>query len=328
MENNVDEKIKYLIGKMNNLNGIEDVQEINKILQEGITIDKILEEISTKQYDEYIEHKGLESLSDIILVHKTYYAPQNNTIKTSENAGATVEHDFTFEGKEYNYLTPSHRQTIHFSMNGEVTANDGGNFTGRKYAILIPFENIDKEQLGSAYPVDTFLDGDVRIQPGGYILCPEVEREKVGKQNPNLIVLGYEKESVDEYGDKLLEQVLGYKKEGIGHMTLRNESDEKKIYDILNKTNIKQHGPHGGTPEFEQEKTKNIIDVVLSMIKITKDEIVSQDAYEKLMELLRNKVVQSTFINGGSRSIIEYMFDETKIPKGYLKEQILEQLRN
>ena len=42
MENNVDEKIKYLIGKMNNLNGIEDVQEINKILQEGITIDKIL----------------------------------------------------------------------------------------------------------------------------------------------------------------------------------------------------------------------------------------------------------------------------------------------
>ena len=58
MENNVDEKIKYLIGKMNNLNGIEDVQEINKILQEGITIDKILEEISTKQYDEYIEHKG------------------------------------------------------------------------------------------------------------------------------------------------------------------------------------------------------------------------------------------------------------------------------
>ena len=47
MENNVDEKIKYLIGKMNNLNGIEDVQEINKILQEGITIDKILEEIST-----------------------------------------------------------------------------------------------------------------------------------------------------------------------------------------------------------------------------------------------------------------------------------------
>ena len=56
MENNVDEKIKYLIGKMNNLNGIEDVQEINKILQ----------------YDEYIEHKGLESLSDIILVHKTY----------------------------------------------------------------------------------------------------------------------------------------------------------------------------------------------------------------------------------------------------------------
>ena len=109
---------------------------------------------------------------------------------------------------------------------------------------------------------------------------------------------------------------------------MRNESDEKKIYDILNKTNIKQHGPHGGTPEFEQEKTKNIIDVVLSMIKITKDEIVSQDAYEKLMELLRNKVVQSTFINGGSRSIIEYMFDETKIPKGYLKEQILEQLRN
>ena len=201
-------------------------------------------------------------------------------------------------------------------------------FTGRKYAILIPFENIDKEQIGSAYPVDTFLDGDVRIQPGGYILCPEVEREKVGKQNPNLIVLGYEKKSVDEYGDKLLEQVLGYKKEGIGHMTLRNESDEKKIYDILNKTNIKQHGPHGGTPEFEQEKTKNIIDVVLSMIKITKDEIVSQDAYEKLMELLRNKVVQSTFINGGSRSIIEYMFDETKIPKGYLKEQILEQLRN
>ena len=93
MENNVDGKIKYLIGKMNNLNGIEDVQEINKILQEGITIDKILEEISTKQYDEYIEHKGLESLSDIILVHKTYYAPQNNTIKTSENAGATVEHD-------------------------------------------------------------------------------------------------------------------------------------------------------------------------------------------------------------------------------------------
>ena len=33
---------------------------------------QILEEISTKQYDEYIEHKGLESLSDIILVHKTY----------------------------------------------------------------------------------------------------------------------------------------------------------------------------------------------------------------------------------------------------------------
>lgn len=82
MENNVDEKIKYLIGKMNNLNGIEDVQEINKILQEGITIDKILEEISTKQYDEYIEHKGLESLS-------RYYIGTQNL-----------------------HLTPSHRQTI------------------------------------------------------------------------------------------------------------------------------------------------------------------------------------------------------------------------
>ena len=152
--------------------------------------------------DERIENKDVESSdgkikneSDLVLVHKTNYIPQNDTIQTSKSV-IKYEEIITLGGKEYKINYPEGRDTIHFSVNHEVNKHAMGSWNNTKYAVIIPFSNVKKETIGSAHPTDTFLKGNVKLDVGTYILCPIGEGKFVREQNPNAQVIEYEGEKV------------------------------------------------------------------------------------------------------------------------------------
>lgn len=312
---NKEDKIKRILQKANNIRNEDDIQAINRMFQEGITVDDLLKEIDSGNYSDLIHHKGLENLSDLILVHKTDYVPENGIIKTSGNAGVVEKKTETILGKNYNYEVHSHRDTVHFVVNGEVTSHAAGNFDGRKYAILLPAE---KANITNACSVDTFLTGNVEVPIGGFILCPEREVQEISKKTKNLVVIGYEGKSVDNYANLFLEKVLGYKLEEIGSLLWGNEDDEKKFVNICNKNNLRQGGPHGGTTEMKQETAKTVTDTFCSLFSVMKDNVDDKKTYNAMKERLKMILVVSNW----DEKPIQSLLDSKIMPKNYFFDQI------
>lgn len=322
------EELNRIIGYLNNsykqeIKDItsEDVTNINKILQE-VSLDDLLEQIDSGRYDGVIEHKGLQKLSDLVLVHKTEYAPENGIIKTSENAGATIPKEFEFLGEKYSMQIPSHRETVHFSLNGEVTSHWAGDFDHRKYAVLIPFEKVQKDAIGMTFPVDTFLNGNVEIPIGGYVLCPQAEQEKLAKSNNNAIVIGYEGKDVDGYANQLLEKILGYKKEGIRSNEWASREDQLKLAEICDQNNIIYGDLHGGTIQFKQEIAKKSLDVFDIAFNMIKDKIIDQQSYAQAEKMLSGFLL----VNTHESIPLKCLLNDEIMPHNYLFEQIERQI--
>lgn len=122
---------------------------------------------------------GIESMKSYVLVHKTEYLPVNNKIVTPKESD--MEYNSIIIDRIGSIQFKSARNTIHFSVNGEVGSHGFGNWNNCKYAILIPFKNIPVNQLRCSVTVDTFIEGGLKLPETAYFLCPEDEIEIVKK---------------------------------------------------------------------------------------------------------------------------------------------------
>lgn len=219
--------------------------------------------------------KRYTSLDQLVMVHKTDYAPQSDHISTRKENNNKFEQPFTIAGEEYTVEIPFQRDTIHFSINGEVGSHDSGNWETRKYAVLTPFTNVSKENIYSANPEDTYTTGGVALNNKSYILCPQGEGDIIRANNPDTNVIEYEGDNVSDYAD-LLVSLLGYRVERCGANYWLDHTSEKEYCDLVSANGYK-FGAHTWSILAEEETNKYLIDCFVAKMKI----IMKQDLFEK-----------------------------------------------
>ena len=218
------------------------------------------------QYIEKSSKTGIESMSPYVLVHKTNYFPVAGKIITPK--GSEMELNNIVLDRIGSIRFKSARNTIHFSVNGEVSSHGYGNWDNCKYAVLIPFKDIPVNQLKCSITVDTYIEGGLCLPKTSYILCPEDEIEIIKKNNPNINVIGYKGKSVSGYAD-LLVSMLGYEIESIGMWSWGNEKDEKIFKESLMQSglNVRQTH-HSFTKEKFEEDYFIKINEILAFLEV------------------------------------------------------------
>ena len=222
-------------------------QEARKILKEK-NVPLILEETDKFLIDNPESYAGLE---DFVLVHKTRYIPEDGLIKTRKGTGLTSSTSLASD-KIGTLEYAEERNTIHFSVNGEVSSHSYGNWEDCQYAIITPFVKMPPNQLRSGAVMDTYFEGDVNLPNEAIILCPKSEIELVRSKNPNQLVVGYQGENVKGYADAMV-GILGHHIEQIG-MWDWYSSNSAKYYEMLRNIipNVNTT-PHIATKEREEE---------------------------------------------------------------------------
>ena len=238
-------------------NQYKKIKEADNVKELGYSFDRIQELFKKKNvpivFDEtdkiIINESNFDKLEDLVLVHKTNYAPTNNEIKTVSNSNVQCKEQINICGNQIEINYNLVRDTVHFAVNGEVGSHFYGSWDEMKYAVIIPFTevlNIVNFSTG-----DTYTKGNVDIS-NGYLLCPEEEIDQIRKNNSNLIVIGYKGRSVDGIADAFI-TMLGYKKEKVSTHGWENKDSDKAVYTVLDKTNIK-FGDHSSSIERKEEE--------------------------------------------------------------------------
>ena len=301
------EEIRRLKGEEDSNKTLDDynltVQEAIKLLKSN-NIPVILTEADKHIIDrprEY-EEKGLDSL---ILVHKTRYIPNGSVIKSPKDAEAKEQAETTIEGKKYDYAYKRARNTVHFAVNGEVLSHGLGGWDDCKYAILIPFTDIPKEQIMNAAPMDTYTYGSVKLTPDTWILCPKGEIEEISKKNPGVQVLEYDGESVHGFADSFI-STLGYRTEGIGEMKWIDDISNTQCTGLLLREGFKV-SLHRGTRESNTEGDREGINVAIEILKKVKENTFL-DSQEKISNLY--KELNDTNIGGNRQLYLKYYTEQ------------------
>ena len=188
-----------------------DLKEMyDKAIQEGrqFVLTEEMLNVGIKQID-----KTIQSIDDLVMVHKTSYFP-NKAIKTpfdtKKFAMKTINCKIDGEDREYKYPIRSYRNTVHFCLNGGVESHAYGRWDDIKYAILMPLSK-NKDKIVGGTECDLFSLGSVPITDNAYILCPKEEIDKMKEANPTAHVIGYEGDSISQYVNIFLSNILGYK---------------------------------------------------------------------------------------------------------------------
>lgn len=270
-------------------------------------IDPVLTEADLT--DSYVFTKpNVDNLDGLILVHKSGHVPTDSRIHSTKEAKIKKTLKYTIGEKEVETNYNMSRNTVHFSVNGEVHSHENGNWDDKKYAVLIPFKDIPKQDILSAAPEDTYILGGVNLTPNSWILVPKGEREEVQKNNPQVNILEYEGRSVSGYANQLIKN-LGYncksiskngwintnrheKKDRYGHVldgsTLGNsfESEETMYTKLIAKEGL-IFLKHYDTRYHYQENLEMWLDLLQSELYY---------AYEN-MELLKDKKIRNDLLN-------------------------------
>lgn len=286
------EEIRRLKGEEDSNKTLDDynltVQEAIKLLKSN-NIPVILTEADKHIIDrprEY-EEKGLNSL---ILVHKTRYMPNGSVIKSPKDVEAKTQAETTIEGKKYDYAFKRARNTVHFAVNGEVSSHELGEWDDCKYAILIPFVDIPKEQIMSAAAMDTYTYGSVKLTPDTWILCPKGEIEEISKKNSGVQVLEYEGENVQGYANAFI-STLGYRVEEIGKWSLGDDTSQSQYFELISREGLKWV-THYNSRESKIETNRESINVAIEILKKVKENTFL-DSQEKISNLYKELNTQS-----------------------------------
>lgn len=286
------EEIRRLKGEEDSNKTLDDynltVQEAIKLLKSN-NIPVILTEADKHIIDrprEY-EEKGLNSL---ILVHKTRYMPNGSVIKSPKDVEAKTQAETTIEGKKYDYAFKRARNTVHFAVNGEVSSHELGEWDDCKYAILIPFVDIPKEQIMSAAAMDTYTYGSVKLTQNSWILCPKGEIEEISKKNSGVQVLEYEGENVQGYANAFI-STLGYRVEEIGKWSLGDDTSQSQYFELISREGLKWV-THYNSRESKIETNRESINVAIEILKKVKENTFL-DSQEKISNLYKELNTQS-----------------------------------
>lgn len=92
----------------------------------------------------------------LMAVHITDYIPHDGILRTVTESRARFS------------------VTLHFSLGGPVVSHSAGNWTKKKYAVLLPFKYL-RPQLLNVFSQDTFIVGDLIIPRDAVLLVPNDE---------------------------------------------------------------------------------------------------------------------------------------------------------
>lgn len=236
-------------------------------------IDDVVPENFEKNFVDLNFNPKTFSLDDIVMVHATDYFPENHIIKTSRSANAIYEKDkkeIKIVGESKIGNTYSHRNTIHFALNGKVSNHGWNSWDNVKFIIIEPMK-YHMDTIHCVRPEDTWVKGEMKLSNESIILVREDVYDKLNKEtlkDYNIIKFRGNDTIVVE---KVL-LMLGYKPKTIGMYNWNNffdnDGDTKLLFDYIKKyyPDIIFH-THAATEEKEIEKNLNVRDTVISAIR-------------------------------------------------------------
>lgn len=239
----------------------------------------------------------LKDLSDLVLVRKEKHAPEGAMLKPS---GTEKGHDFVgtvnILGTTYNYSYPSSRNTIHFAVNGEVGDHAMGSWQDCRYAILMPYTDAPISQLIGANTADTYFEGRVPLNSNSIILCPKEEQAEIVKNNPNVIVYGYEGPNVTGYTQGLI-SLLGYSAQHVGQNSWQDNNATNEYNKIMRDNGLdKLSIPHSESKNSaEVKKIQNISELIAIFNIIKNNDLIKSEEdivkiYEDIKGIVNGKV--------------------------------------
>lgn len=255
----------------------------NSLEELGITsFDQAIELLNNNNKEIILEERDLlqgqlpsrfKDLSSFCFVHKTNALPDITLTSSKSDLDEEIRSEVLI-GEAFKTLTTKNgEETVH----GTINCIDKNILS--KYAILSPFDKIDKSGLVSAAPQNTFFDKTIKTAEGSYILIPEEELEnyKNEKQlHSELNLVGY-RGNIDKILSVLMnnlaydEQELTpsgwentnkmFEFQELVEKTL-NEESKINISDIFikNRKSIVQENrfvPYNHTTYFEENSNKN-----------------------------------------------------------------------
>lgn len=315
------------------IKGAKTIEELGMDFKDSISFLKENNRpiVLTKE-DQYInkekyKRKAYNGLEDFMLVHKTKYPPKQSKIKSSKEAKSMYDIEIELNDKSYESQYAQERNTVHFAINHEVMSHEAGEWDDTKYAILIPFEDVPKSQVGCAEPIDTFVVGGVNLTSNSWILCPKGEKEKIQKNNPKVQIMEYDGENVKDYPEILLHE-LGYQIENGGKWKWINEEAQEQFGKIMEKESI-ERGHHSFTEYSKKEEMMENANIASAIFGIIKDNnLVNND---KEMENIYEQVNKPWNIKIANREkysfneIIKEALGENNEGKSYLFEKLKSQ---
>ena len=225
--------------------------------------------LTEEDKEKIISHDDVvfSSTKELVLVHKTKYMPTNSKIETANEAyeqGKTDIETFEIDDNEYQYHKPTARNTIHFSVNGPVSEHGSGNaWDSMPYAIFISFDDIPREQIVEAPPMDTFVEGSVQLTENTYVLCPEGQEEELLSKNPILKrenIIGYRSKDMEHpasigFENYVIANIMKCKPERIGMWGWSDDKDDKLYRELMQKETLSIQA-HTHTPYAVEEQLK------------------------------------------------------------------------
>ena len=157
---------------------------------------------TTKEKREMVEIKNDEmayrrrqqneaQLSDLVLVRTTNQFPKYGIVETTDKYTPPVLEASLFEkeleeaglnSEEYKMYSFMSRRTTHWTLNGLVGSHMYGDFQGRDFIIIEPFEeHIHDEGLLNINEADTWFERDLKLSDRAVILIPAERYQELCK---------------------------------------------------------------------------------------------------------------------------------------------------
>lgn len=203
--------------------------------------EEVLDEVNAdRAYERKVE---TPTTSDLVLVRTTNAFPKNGVVETLDKHTMPEFQDSLFrkeieesglDPKEFDIYSFLNRRTSHWTLNGLVSSHMYGNFEGRNFIIVEPFDKqVDHDGLLNIDEADTYFNGDLKLSNRAIVLMKleeykerykdSAKREEMKNMNIRLFV-GDEKIAV-----KMLLQDLGYVYEEVGMWGYALDTDTPEL---------------------------------------------------------------------------------------------------
>ena len=287
----------------------------------------------------------IDSLDDIMLVHKTTGVPNDDKIVPvseqeydeklslgkSDSPKRTVSIMVNGRNKSTEIEVPTGHSTTHFCMNAEVRDHHDSSWNHCDVIVMQPFTEKLYENVIVTDPADTFFGDEMDLE-GHIIICRDKEKyEQAKQQNPKAIVMQLPKWEIG-FGDKICE-AMGLEQFYSFNGGLAASYENKYSEELLRSHPKLKTYTHGSTNAFVSHESVHILQNLMSDItrfRLFESEIPSSESFEYVIsEFQKNndhiisseasKFIAPPFVeyeNGGYRDRYIYSW-EKHIPEGY-----------